>query len=324
MNPATHPAAPTGQAADDDSPDTDDRPGTGDGPATADRTMVPARARARRQARQQELWDRSAESYNVHVQQFDTHRQITTLLAAAVPAGPADRILDFGCGPGNSTRLLRQHFPSAVLLGLDSAPRMIALARQLTTSADRIAYGCGDAEFFRAGGPEPVQAVVCSNSLFHIEDKAAVLDALHAVLTPGGRLVFSLYETVFTPDRTPHWPYQHPAPGQDAVMTALMDQLRAAGHPLPGRREDREVLTESALASLAAAHGFALHCAGMLRLRRSAAERLSFLAIPAVAAEVFPQLPAAAVAAAAVHTRVHDSVPVAERTVYAFVAERRP
>jgi SAM-dependent methyltransferase len=311
MSTAMQPTGPIGPVAADEHPQTAARP------------RGPARARARRQARQQDLWNRSAESYNSHVQRFGTHRQITTLLAAALAAAPAARILDFGCGPGNSTRLLRGHFPSAALVGLDSAPRMIALARQLTASADRIAYGCGDAQSFRDGDPEPVHAVVCSNSLFHVEDKAAVLDALHGVLAPRGRLVFSLYETVFTPARAPRWPYQHPTPGQDLVMTALLDQLRAAGHQPPGRSEDRETLTEPGLARLAAAHGFGLRCAGMLRLRRSAAERLSFLAIPAVAAEVFPQLPPEAVAAAATRITLPRTAGPAERTVYALVAERR-
>lgn len=37
-------------------------------------------------------------------------------------------ILDLGCGPGNSTQVLREHFSEAEILGVDSSPDMIAKA----------------------------------------------------------------------------------------------------------------------------------------------------------------------------------------------------
>ena len=43
--------------------------------------------------------------------------------------GPFDRILDLGCGPGNSTGLLAQFFPKAELIGLDPDERMLEKAR---------------------------------------------------------------------------------------------------------------------------------------------------------------------------------------------------
>lgn len=39
------------------------------------------------------------------------------------------RIIDLGCGPGNSTQPLRR-WPNATVVGLDSSPQMIATARQ--------------------------------------------------------------------------------------------------------------------------------------------------------------------------------------------------
>jgi trans-aconitate 2-methyltransferase len=38
-------------------------------------------------------------------------------------------IVDLGCGPGNSTEVLRKLFPDAGLLGIDSSPNMITKAR---------------------------------------------------------------------------------------------------------------------------------------------------------------------------------------------------
>ena len=50
-------------------------------------------------------------------------------LAAQVPLTDPRRIFDLGCGPGNSTEILRERYPGAELIGLDSSPDMLAKAR---------------------------------------------------------------------------------------------------------------------------------------------------------------------------------------------------
>lgn len=57
-------------------------------------------------------------------------------LAAAIPLQSAKRILDAGCGPGNSTAVLAERFPKAQLLGIDLSEDMLAAAqRQLPQAA---------------------------------------------------------------------------------------------------------------------------------------------------------------------------------------------
>lgn len=51
-------------------------------------------------------------------------------LLAAVPLAEAVRVVDVGCGPGNSTELLAARFPDAEVVGLDSSPDMLASARK--------------------------------------------------------------------------------------------------------------------------------------------------------------------------------------------------
>lgn len=51
-------------------------------------------------------------------------------LLAAVPLTEAARIVDIGCGPGNSTEILAARYPGAAVVGLDSSAEMLVEARK--------------------------------------------------------------------------------------------------------------------------------------------------------------------------------------------------
>jgi trans-aconitate 2-methyltransferase len=50
-------------------------------------------------------------------------------LAARIAIDAPERVIDLGCGPGNSTAVLAERWPDSGLTGLDSSPEMIGAAR---------------------------------------------------------------------------------------------------------------------------------------------------------------------------------------------------
>jgi trans-aconitate 2-methyltransferase len=50
-------------------------------------------------------------------------------LLARLPLRTPSRIIDLGCGPGNSTAVLAARWPEAEIEGLESSPEMLAKAR---------------------------------------------------------------------------------------------------------------------------------------------------------------------------------------------------
>jgi SAM-dependent methyltransferase len=107
-------------------------------------------------------------------------------LASLLPPGTEPkRILDFGCGTGDTSRLLLQHFPGAEIVGVDVSTGAIEHARsehgRLGISFLATADVEGDATF---------DLCYCNGAFHHIEpaDRAGTARDLLRLLRPGGYL----------------------------------------------------------------------------------------------------------------------------------------
>ncbi len=104
----------------------------------------------------------------------------------------SERLLDVGCGTGILTRMIARQLsaPDACAIGLDAAPKMIAVARRNSPGLAHLRFDVGVAETLAYDDAVFDSAV--STFFFHHIDadlKRRSLAELRRVLKPGGKLV---------------------------------------------------------------------------------------------------------------------------------------
>jgi len=97
------------------------------------------------------------------------------------------RIADLGCGPGNSTQVLRLRWPDAELVGIDSSPQMIDAAKQQYPDQ---AWQLDDIATWE---PPSQYDLVYSNAAFHwLPNHASLLNRLWSFVAHDGALAFQI------------------------------------------------------------------------------------------------------------------------------------
>ena len=97
------------------------------------------------------------------------------------------RIVDLGCGPGNSTEQLRRRWPQAEITGVDNSPEMLAKAKATYPDWQWV---LGDIEGWK---PEPAVDLVFSNAALHwVPGHATLFRSLINAVAPGGALAVQM------------------------------------------------------------------------------------------------------------------------------------
>jgi trans-aconitate 2-methyltransferase len=115
-------------------------------------------------------------------------------LVQRIPLAEIATAVDIGCGPGNSTEVLRERYPGARIIGLDSSPDMIKAARERLPD---IAFEAAD---IREWLPKAPLDVILANAVLQwIPDHETLLPALIAKLSPGGALAVQMPDNLDEP-----------------------------------------------------------------------------------------------------------------------------
>jgi trans-aconitate 2-methyltransferase len=115
-------------------------------------------------------------------------------LLARVPLTAPKSIVDLGCGPGNSTELLVERYPTAAVCGVDSDANMLTAARKRLPEKT---FALAD---IATWAPDGDTDLLFANAVFQwVPDHLTVLDRLLGELPSGGVLAIQMPDNLDEP-----------------------------------------------------------------------------------------------------------------------------
>jgi len=115
-------------------------------------------------------------------------------LLEQIPLAEARRVIDIGCGPGNSTELLVRRWPQAEVIGVDTSADMLRQARERLPGRSFI-----EANVAHWVPPEKTD-VLFANAIFQwVPGHLRQLQRLLGALTPGGVLAVQMPDNLDEP-----------------------------------------------------------------------------------------------------------------------------
>ncbi|MCC9310578.1 methyltransferase domain-containing protein [Kitasatospora sp. RB6PN24] len=175
-------------------------------------------------AEQARAWDGDEGSFwAANAAQFDAAvggHHTRFLDTAAI--GPAERVLDIGCGTGRTTLDAARRAVDGAALGVDLSAKMLTVARRTAAheGVRNVHFTQADAQIHDFGA-EPFDAAISRTGTMFFADPAAAFRNTARALRPGGRLVQLVWQ----------------APSHNPWFTELTSAL-AAGRTLPAPPPD--------------------------------------------------------------------------------------
>lgn len=115
-------------------------------------------------------------------------------LLAQIPIADARKVVDIGCGPGNSTELLVRRWPQAEVIGIDTSADMLRQARERLPQQKFI-----EANISHWAPPEKAD-VLFANAIFQwVPGHLRQLQRLLGTLPPGGVLAVQMPDNLDEP-----------------------------------------------------------------------------------------------------------------------------
>jgi cyclopropane fatty-acyl-phospholipid synthase-like methyltransferase len=139
---------------------------------------------------QTQYFDQAAASWDQEPRRLQLAQDVARAIMAATPLSPGMEVMDFGCGTGLLSLILRPHV--ARLTGVDSSRGMLE-----ALEAKIAAQGLSNMATWRLDPdsqdplPGPMDLIVSNMTLHHVEDVPGLLARLAAALKPGGQLALA-------------------------------------------------------------------------------------------------------------------------------------
>lgn len=118
-------------------------------------------------------------------------------LMARIAVERPSRVIDLGCGPGNSTQVLRMRWPEASIIGLDSSAQMIETAQRDHPDEEWILSAIEDWH-----PATPFDVVFSNAALQWVPDHGPLVERLFGSVSAGGALGFQIPSADFALVRT--------------------------------------------------------------------------------------------------------------------------
>lgn len=120
-------------------------------------------------------------------------------LLAQIPVSSPRRVVDLGCGPGNSTEVLVSKWPDAQISGMDSSPDMIDKAGARLSS---VKFELGDLNTWAPANADEKVDVFFSNAVFQwipSEKRLPLISRFIEMQAPGGVFAFQVPDNFLEP-----------------------------------------------------------------------------------------------------------------------------
>lgn len=124
---------------------------------------------------------------DLYLQFANERTQPSIDLTARIRLEAPGRVIDLGCGPGNSTAVLRGRWPRSIIIGLDHSAEMIAKARAIEPSGT---WEQGEIPTWAPG--EKFDLVFSNAALQWVPDHVTLIPHLLAQVAAGGALAVQI------------------------------------------------------------------------------------------------------------------------------------
>ena len=135
------------------------------------------------------MWDR-ADFYDAELKRHNEH------LRAAASVGARDRVLDIGCGAGQTTREAARVAVEGSAIGVDTSAEMLEIARRRSDEAGlrNVAFEQGDAQH-HAFPADSFDLCISRFGVMFFADPAAAFANIARAMRPGARLAWMVWQS---------------------------------------------------------------------------------------------------------------------------------